>query len=138
MAERDSASPCGLKMPPLADSRLHAGLARHRAHEDGDIGVTERGVGVVGADDVGEQRERAVVELHADAFEGAEGRGDLEQLQRDGCVRAEHRARCDTEEDAVADLASSTGDGNTNRSGHVPSVRLLLGHAQAAKGPTTA
>ena len=37
-------------------------------------------VGIIGADHVGQQRERAVVELHADTFECAERWSDLEQL----------------------------------------------------------
>ena len=70
LALRESASPCGLKIPPFADSRSARSmpcLARHRPDEQGDVGVTERGVGVVGADDLGEQREGAVVELHLHA-----------------------------------------------------------------------
>ena len=121
LAERDSASPCGLKIPPLARQQvgaLHAGLARHRADQQGDVGVTERDVGVVGADDLGQQRERAVVELHLHAFERAERRRDLEQLQHDRRVGAEHRAGSDAEQQGVADLAGSAGDGNTNRSRH--------------------
>ena len=99
---------------------LHARLARHRAHQQGDIGVAERDVGVVGAHHVGEQREGAVVELHLHAVERAERRRDLEQLEDDGGVGAEHGTRGDTEQEAVADLAGCTGDGDTNRSGHAP------------------
>ena len=90
------------------------GLARHRPDEQGDVGVAERHVGVVGADDPGEQRERAVVELHAHAFERAERRRDLEQLEGDRGVGPEHRAGGDTEEQAVADLAGSPGDGDAD------------------------
>ena len=97
---------------------LHAGLARHRADEQGDVGVAERDVGVVGAHDIGEQRERAVVELHLHAAERAERRRDLEQLQDHGRVGPEHRPGGDAEQQAVADLAGSTGDGNTNRCSH--------------------
>ena len=68
--------------------------------------------------DVGQQRERAVVELHAHALERAERRRDLEQLQDDRRVRPEHRARGDAEEEAVADLAGSPGDGDAYRCGH--------------------
>ena len=90
-------------------------LARHRPDEQGHVGVTERDVGVVGAHDVGEQRERAVVELHPHALERAERRRDLEQLQGDGRVGPEHRARGDAEQQAVADLAGGAGDGDTDR-----------------------
>ena len=94
---------------------LHPLLARHRPDEQGDVGVAERRVGVVGAHDVGEQREGAVVEFHAHAFEGAERRGDLEQLQGDRGVGSEHRAGGDAEQQAVADLAGSPGDGDAYR-----------------------
>ena len=90
-------------------------LARHRPDEQGDVGVAERRVGVVGADDLGQQRKGAVVELHAHALEGAERRRDLEQLQRDRGVGPEHRAGGDAEEQAVADLAGSPGDGDADR-----------------------
>ena len=53
-------------------------------------------------------------------FERAERRRDLEQLEDDGGVGAEHGTRGDAEQEAVADLAGSTGDGDTNRSGHAP------------------
>ena len=39
------------------------------------VGVTEGHVGVVAHDDVGEQREGAVVELHLDALERGRGPG---------------------------------------------------------------
>ena len=97
---------------------LHARLARHRTNENRDVGVAECHVGIVGAGDRIEQREGAVVEFHLDTFERTEGGRDLEQLQRDGSIGAEHGARCNTEEEAVADLACSSGDGNTNWSGH--------------------
>jgi hypothetical protein len=102
---------------------LHAGLARHGTHEQRHVGIAERDVGVVGAHHVGEQRERAVVEFHLHAAEGAEGGSDLEQLQDDRGGRAEHGTRGDAEQEAVADLAGGTGDCDTNRSGHTPSVR---------------
>ena len=99
---------------------LHALLARHRPDEQGDVGVAERRVGIVGAHDVGEQREGAVVELHPHAFEGAEGRRDLEQLQGDRSVGTEHRTGGDAEQQAVADLAGSPGDGDANGFSHRP------------------
>ncbi len=91
---------------------LHPLLARHRPDEEGDIGVTERRVGIVGAGDLRQQRERAVVELHANALEGAERRSDLQQLQGNRGVGSEHRAGGDAEQQAVADLAGSPGDGD--------------------------
>jgi hypothetical protein len=94
---------------------LHAGLAGHGADEQGDVGVTEGDVGVVGPDHRVEQRERAVVELHGDTLERAERRGDLEHLQDDRLVVAEHGAAGDAEQQRVADLAGSAGDGDAER-----------------------
>ena len=66
-----------------------------------------------------EQREGAVVELHHHALQGAEGGGDLEQLQDDRLIGSEQGAAGDAEQQAVADLAGGAGDGDTNRgSGH--------------------
>ena len=102
---------------------LHPRLARHRADEQCHVGVTERDVGVVGAHDVGEQREGAVVELHPHTLERTERRRDLEQLQGDGRVGPEHRAGGDAEQEGVADLAGGSGDGDAYRCCHrCPSV----------------
>ena len=64
-----------------------------------------------------QQRERAVVELHRDAPHGLLRTfdGDLEELQDEGLVCAEHLTGGDTGKQAVADLTGSAGDGNTNR-----------------------
>ena len=56
------------------------------------VGIAEGQVGIVGAHDLGQQREGRIVELHPHAFEGAEGRRDLQQLERDRRIRPEHRA----------------------------------------------
>ena len=63
---------------------LHAVLAGPGADEQGDVGVAEGHVGVVGLDELGEQREGAVVELHGHAVERAEGRRDLQELEATG------------------------------------------------------
>ncbi len=56
-------------------------------------------------------RERAVVELHDDALERLERGLDLEQPQLDRAVAGQRAAR-EAEQQAVADLAGSTGDGD--------------------------
>jgi len=96
---------------------LHAGLAGHGADEQGDVRPVERDVGAVGGGDAGEQRERAVVELHDDALERAHRRRDLEELQVDRLVGTEQRAAGDAEEERVADLAGSAGDGDGDGGG---------------------
>ena len=69
-----SALPCGREDAAVGRQQvaaLHARLAGHRPDEQRVVGVAEGHVGVVGHDDVGEQREGAVVELHLDALERA-------------------------------------------------------------------
>jgi len=56
--------------------------------------------------------EGAVLELHDDALERLQGRGDLKQSQLHRSVPAEQRATGDMEEEAVADLACGAGDGD--------------------------
>jgi hypothetical protein len=89
---------------------LHALLARHGADEEAEVCVLEGNVRIVGGDDVVQQREGAVFQLHDHAFKRAEGRGDFEQLQVDRLVRSKHVAGGDAEEEGVADLASGTSD----------------------------
>ena len=64
----------------------------------------------------GEQREGAVVELHHHALQRLLRLlvGDLEQLQDDRLVLAEHLARGDAEQQGIADLAGGAGDRDSN------------------------
>ena len=102
---------------------LHARAARPRADQQGEVDPVEHLLGV-GADlDLGQLRERAVVELHHDALERLERRLDLEQPQLDRPVAGERTAR-EAEEEAVADLSGGTGDGDLERG-----LRLFLAHA---------
>ena len=97
---------------------LHTLRAGAGTDEHADVGTVERRVGVVAQGHAGEQREGAVVELHRNTLERAHRRRDLEQLQDDGLIWAEHRAAGDTEKEAVADLTGGTGHRDTNRSSH--------------------
>jgi hypothetical protein len=91
---------------------LHALLAGHRPHQQAVVGPVEGQVGVVGGDHPGEQGEGAVVELHADALERPDRLGDLQQLEDDRLVVAEHLAAGDAEHQGVADLAGGARDGD--------------------------
>ena len=104
---------------------LHARAAGPGADEQREVHAVEDLVRV-GADlDAGQQRERAVVELHHDALERLQSRFDLEQTQLDRAVRAQQRAARQAEQQAVADLAGGSGDGDLEgRSAHVD---VLLG-----------
>jgi hypothetical protein len=64
----------------------------------------------------GQQRERAILELHHDALERRLRlvERELEQLEDDRLVAPEHVARGDAEEQAVADLACGAGDGDAD------------------------
>jgi len=69
-------------------------------------------MGVIGHDDAGQQRERAVVQFHRHAFQSLQGRGDFQQLQNDGLVFAQHVAGSNAEQQGIADLASCAGNGD--------------------------
>ena len=106
---------------------LHAGAARTRADEEGEVDAVEDLLGVRADLDAGEVRERAVVELHDDALERLEGGLDLEQSQLDRAVRGQ-RAAGEAEEQAVADLAGGAGDGDLEGfGGHGGTPREVCG-----------
>ncbi len=102
-------------MPPLASSRsaaLHSCAARASADEQRDVDAVEGDVRIVGDLDSGEQRKRAVVELHRGSLRSLDGGGNLEQAQRDRRVGPEHRAARDAEQQGVADLTGRTCHGD--------------------------
>ena len=120
-AAADSALPWTVKMAPLASSRSARSMPWVRGREPtsrAHVGTLEGGLGLVGLHDAVQQRERAVLELHGHALQGAEGGRDLEQLELDRGVRAEQVAVRDAEEEAVADLAGSAGDGHSSGGCH--------------------
>ena len=51
-------------------------------------------------------------------FERGQRRLDLDEMQDDRLVRAEHRAGGDAEKEGVTDLAGGAGDGNANGGFH--------------------
>src|SRR5207344_1878318 len=87
------------------------------------VDVAERHVRVVGLLDPGEEREGAVLELHGHALERVERGRDLEELE-DHRLVAEHGTTGDAEEEAVADLAGGSGDGDADGSLHGASLLL--------------
>ena len=99
---------------------LHARAARTRTDQHRDVGILERDFGIVGADHAGQQRERAVLQLHHHALERGLGlvHRQLEHLQDDRLVLAEHFAGGDAEQQGVTDLAGGAGDGDTNGGFH--------------------
>ena len=95
---------------------LHPGPAGLGADEQRDVGVLERDGRVRRAFHAGEERKRAVLDLHHHALERRLRLFDrqLEELQDDRLVLAEHLAGGDPEQQAVADLAGGAGDGDAN------------------------
>src|ERR1019366_9573885 len=95
---------------------LHAGAARPGADEQGVVGVLERRHRIAVRRHAGEQREGAVVELHHHAPERLLRFfvRDLEELQDDGLVLAEHLAGSDAKQKGITDLAGGAGHGDTN------------------------
>ena len=118
----ESALPWAVKMAPLASSRSLRSmpLLRGRAPTSRAM-LTSPNASWASSlmYDLTQQREGAVVELHDDAPQGPQGRGDLEELQDDRLIGSEQGAAGDPEQQVVADLAGGAGDGDTNRgSGH--------------------
>src|SRR5664280_2708097 len=93
---------------------LHPGLAGDGADQQRPRGPVEGDVEVGGGDDVADQGERAVVDLHDHAFEGLHTGLDLEEAQHDRLVRTEQLTGRDAEEEGVADLAGGAGDGDVD------------------------
>jgi hypothetical protein len=90
-------------------------------------------LGLVGAHGARQQREGAVLELHRHAAQCVERGRDFQHVQDHRLVGTEHRARGDTEQQAVADLAGGAGDGYANGLFHVGASCRLGG--KTAAGP---
>ena len=103
-------------------SALHAIFARHRANKECSISIAECSLCIVGAHHASEKWECTVIKLHANTFKGAKCWRDLKELQNHWSVGTKNGTRCNTEKEAVANLAGCTGDGNTNGSCHAFSV----------------
>ena len=104
---------------------LHTRFAGHGADEEGGVNSVKDLLWIVTDLDIHEIAEGAVVKLHDDALKGFEGRGDLEKAKLDRSV-SEQRTGSDTEQQAVANLASSSGDGNLDGG---------LGHGSLLESP---
>ena len=116
---------CERPLPRIPEAASDAPTVPARADEKADVGVLERCVRIAVCAHTGEQRERAIVDLHHDALQRVLRLlvGDLEQLQDDGLVLAQHLAGSDAEQQGVADLAGGAGDGDAN--GFLAHGRLL-------------
>ena len=93
---------------------FHPGLAGHAADEQGPVHAGEAAVQITGDLDALEQRERAVLKFHRHTLQGGQRRLDLDQLENDRLVLAEHLAAGETGENGVTDLAGCAGHRDTN------------------------
>ena len=93
---------------------LHAGAARSRAHQHRDVAILEGDPCVVRRRDLVERQKRAVVQLHHHALDRSLRGGDLQQIQIDGLVQAQHVARGDAKCERISDLAGGPCDRDGN------------------------
>jgi hypothetical protein len=95
---------------------LHAGPRGMAPTSRSHLRAREALVGVIAGFHAGERREGAVGELHHHALDGLHGRRDVDELQDDGLVFAEHLAGRDPEQESVANLTGRAGDGDATAS----------------------
>ena len=69
---------------------LHAFAARACADQNSDFRILKRSFGIAGGKHIGQQREGAVLQLHNHALHGLLRLWQIEQLQDNGLVCAEH------------------------------------------------
>ncbi len=93
---------------------FHALFAGNGSNEECPVDVLEAFVEVGGLDDFGEEGEGAVVEFHGDALEGCETRLNLDEIEGDRLVGAEHRAGRDAEKEGVTDVTGGACDCDSN------------------------
>jgi hypothetical protein len=93
---------------------LHAGAARPCAHQHRDVAILEGYPGVVRRRDLVEREKRAVVQLHHHALDRSLRGGNLQQIQIDGLVEAQHLAGGDAKCECISDLAGGARDRDGN------------------------
>ena len=109
------AFPWPMKILPLMPSkspRSIPGFARDAADEQGPVHVAKAFVEIGRRGDAFEQRKGAIVQLHHDAFEGAEGGRNFNERQADRLVGTEHRPGGNAKKKRVSDLTGRAGDGD--------------------------
>ena len=93
---------------------FHAFAARTGADQNGDLRIFKGDFGVVGGKHIDQEREGAVLQFHHHAFNGILSLRQIQQLQDNGLIFAQHFTAGNTEQQGITDLAGSTGYGNTN------------------------
>jgi hypothetical protein len=95
---------------------------RARPDEHRDVRAVEGDARVVGDLDIGEQRERAVLQLERRALRALQALRDLQQAQAHRAIGPQHGAGGDAEQQRVADLSARSGHGD-GRGIHASSLR---------------
>src|SRR5690606_13938087 len=98
---------------------LHAWAARTGTYQQAEVSVLEGYFRLVGEHDAVYQREGTVFDFHGYAFQRFQGRGDLQQLQDYRLVFAEHVTGGNAEQQRIADLTGSAGNGDPDWCFHV-------------------
>lgn len=78
------------------------------ANEEGSFDILESFVEVVSAFDAVKERESAITKLHSNTLKSFLGLRDIDEVEDDGLVVAEHVSVGDSEQQRVADLTGST------------------------------
>ena len=93
---------------------LHALRTRARSNQEGDVGIFEGDFGVVCGEDVGKERESAILHFHNHAAQCLLRLWQVEQLQDNGLVASEHNAAGDTEQGRIGNLPCGAGNGDAD------------------------
>ena len=104
---------------------LHIGFARNSADEQRPVDLIHRLVDVGAVAHALEQRERAVIQLHDDSAQRPERRFQLQQLQLEFRLGAEHLTRRYAKEQRIADLPCRPGHRHLYPFFHATSSDLL-------------
>ena len=93
---------------------LHARTTRPSADQHGEIAILEADVGIGSGRHLVQSREGAVVQLHHHALHRRARRRDLQQIQIDRLIGAEHLTRCDPKRERITDIAGGARDGDSD------------------------
>ena len=93
---------------------FHTGSSGLSTDEEGIVGVLETNRVLVTADNAVQEGESAIVEFHGNTVEGTSGGGDIEQLEDDGLVLAQHVTVGNSEDGGITNVTSSTSDSDSD------------------------
>ena len=97
---------------------LHAGTTGEATDHDGDVDALARLLEVHGGDDLFHQRVGGIDELHGDTLQRGLGGGDVQKVENDRRIGAEHGAAAYLRGERIANLASGARDHHGDGSNH--------------------